>query len=278
LKNNLIINEPLVSAKWLYNNLEAENLVILDASMNKVTSNAIQSSSEVKIPQARFFDIKNNFSKINAPFPNTVPSKTQFTYEARALGINNNSAIVVYDDKGIYSSPRVWWLFKTFGYDNIAVLDGGLPEWKKSNYSLENKKDLNIEIGNIALSFRHKYFNFFNDIRNLSNEDQHIIVDARSVQRFEELVEEPREGLRCGIIPNSINLPYTEVLVDNCLRPEAELITIFNTLVDANTHLIFSCGSGITACILALAAYIAGFKNLSVYDGSWTEYGSLILE
>ena len=277
MKNNLIINEPLVSVKWLFQNIETKNLVILDASMKKVTSNDA-SIAEKQIPKARFFDIKNKFSTTNAPFPNTVPSEEQFTIEARALGINNDSAIVVYDEIGIYTSPRVWWLFKVFGYDNVAVLDGGLPEWNASGYEVEFMKKFSGELGDIAFSYRSEYFNFFNDIEIIKKEDTKRIVDARSKKRFKGLVAEPRQGLRSGIIPNSINLPYTDMLNDNCLKSKAELFTIFNTLDIRNKSLIFSCGSGITACILALGAEIAGFNKLSVYDGSWTEYGSLILE
>lgn len=278
MKNNIIIEEPIVSVEWLHQNLEAKNLIILNASINKITNNKLSLVSKEQIPNTRFFDLKNKFSIIHAPFPNTVPSEIQFSKEARELGINTDSAIVVYDDKGVYSSPRVWWLFKAFGFENIAVLDGGFPKWKESNYSVEIMKEFTHEIGNISVNYRPKYFNFFNDIKSLTKDDDCLIIDARSKQRFDGLIDEPRKGIRRGTIINSKNLPYTEMLNENCLKSKSELLSIFSKLVGNNEHLIFSCGSGITACILALGAEISGFQNLSVYDGSWTEYGSLILE
>ena len=129
--NILKASTSLVSVKWLNNNLNTENLIILDATINK----QIENNSE-RIPKASFFDIKQKFSDTNARFPSTLPSIEQFETEARALGIYNDSFIVIYDDKGIYSSARAWWLFKTFGFNNVAVLDGGLPEWKEQNFPI----------------------------------------------------------------------------------------------------------------------------------------------
>jgi thiosulfate/3-mercaptopyruvate sulfurtransferase len=271
------IHTSLVSVKWLYKNLGVSNLVVLDATIKKVKDNQGVFDSETQIPSTRFFDIKHTFSDTSAEFPNTFPTKEQFTIEAQKLGINNDSAIVVYDDKGIYSSARVWMLFKAFGHNNIAVLDGGFPEWKKANYKVEKKQDYNGSIGDFVAALQPQYFKFFDDIIKISNDKSYTILDARSEQRFKGLVAEPRTGLRSGTIPNSINLSYTKLLNGNCLKSKTELFTIFNTLVKPDQHLIFSCGSGITACILALGAEISDYKNSSVYDGSWTEYGSLIV-
>ena len=126
MASNIKMTSPIVSFEWLQNNLEAENLVVLDGTINKVFNASLK-----QIPKARLFDIKKKFSDTSNPFPSAFPSEEQFQKEARLLGVNNDSAIVVYDDKGIYSSARVWWLFKTFGFKNIAVLDGGLPEWTR---------------------------------------------------------------------------------------------------------------------------------------------------
>lgn len=204
-----------------------------------------------------------------------MPSEKQFTREAQNLGINKNSAVVVYDDKGIYSSARAWYLFKAFGFNNVAVLDGGLPEWEQANYILEDKTDFEFPHGNFVGTYNPDYFNFFSEIEPISNNPDCLILDARSNKRFEGLVPEPRIGLRSGNIPNSVNLPFASLLNGNCLKSKEELKTIFNTLNVSEKNLVFSCGSGITACILALAAEMAGYNDLSVYDGSWTEYGSL---
>ena len=264
------LNTSLVSGKWLKTNLEASNLIVLDATINKV----INKTSE-RIPNARFFDIKKKFSDVNAIFPSTLPSTVQFQTEARALGINQDSLIVVYDDKGIYSSARVWWLFKTFGFDNVAVLDGGLPEWESSGFKVEAYTEQVYPKGDFEAIYNSKLMTNFKGVNTYSRESKTLIIDARSDTRFKCLVDEPREGLRRGTIPNSVNMPYTAILNGNIMKSKAELSTIFNTLVEDNTKLVFSCGSGITACILALAATICDYKNLVVYDGSWTEYGTL---
>lgn len=268
------VPSPLVSTKWLYDNFQANNLVILDATIPKVGDSEGQKPN-IQIPNARFFDIKQKFSDTSAPFPNTVPSLEQFQTEAQNLGINNDSCIVVYDDKGIYSSARAWYLFKAFGYDNVAVLDGGLPEWLDSFYGVETKQEHPFLKGNFKANYNPKYFKFFEDIKAISENEQCTILDARSELRFRSLVEEPRKGLRSGTIPNSKNLPYTQVLNGATMKSEEELQQILKNLSEDNTNFTMSCGSGITACILALATEIAGVKNISVYDGSWTEYGTL---
>jgi len=272
--NNINLEKPIVSVDWLHGNINASNLIVLDASMKKATDTDAD-STKIQIPNARYFDIKNVFSNTSDEFPNAVPSEEQFTLEAQNIGINKDSAIVVYDDKGIYSSARVWWLFKAFGYDNIAVLDGGLPEWLISNYKTEIKQEHETDKGDFTGTYNVQYFKFFEEIIGLSQNNEHLILDARSADRFNGLVEEPREGLRSGHIPNSKNLPYTVLFEENKMKTAEDLNSIFNNFNVSDKNLVFSCGSGITACILALGADIAGYKNLTVYDGSWTEFGTL---
>ncbi len=262
-----------VSVKWLKANLSNDRLVILDASMAKVTSNALDLSDK-QIPNARFFDIKNKFSDTSAEFPNTFPSETQFEESAQELGINNNSIIVVYDTFGIYSSPRAWWLFKTFGHDNVAVLDGGLPEWLKHNYYTENKQNKTYSLGDFKAKYKQNNVVYFQSLDVISQDPNFKIIDARSSDRFNCLVPEPRKDLRSGILPNSKNLPFNTILEANTLKSTEVLKQRFLALAKPNQHLVFSCGSGITASVLSLAATILGYKN-SVYDGSWTEYGTL---
>ena len=265
---------PIVSVEWLNQNIEAANLIILDENKKKVTSNSLEQTNK-QIPCTRFFDIKNSFSDTSSEFPNTVPLVEQFNKEAKRLGINNDSAIVVYDDKGIYSSARAWYLFNAFGYKNIAVLDGGLPEWEKAGFQVVDKFDIEFKIGDFEGVYNPNYFKFFEDIESISNNTDCLILDARSNNRFEGLVEEPRKGLRSGNIPNSVNLPFSSLLNGNCLKPKNELEVIFKDLNASKMKMVFSCGSGITACILALAANVINNEDISLYDGSWTEYGSL---
>ncbi|MEH6536001.1 MAG: sulfurtransferase [Psychroserpens sp.] len=270
--NNGRLVSPIVSCNWLNDNRNLEHVIILDARVK--TTNVL--TSEDYIPNSRYFDNKGKFSAINADFPNTIPSQDQFQYEAQQLGISKDSVIVVYDDKGLYWSPRVWWLFKTFGYDNVAVLDGGLPEWKRLNYeTVSSLTTPTWKLGNFSAAYQPDHMRFFNHIAEISKNEHCILLDARSEERFKGLVPEPRVGLRSGTIPNSENLPYTNLLSGNCLKSKEELKSIFNTFKIEDKSLTFSCGSGITACILALAADILDYKKIAVYDGSWTEFGTL---
>ncbi|WP_040249164.1 sulfurtransferase [Psychroserpens mesophilus] len=261
----------IVNCKWLYDNQYLDDLIILDAS-EQITN----SGTAGYIPNSRLVDIKGKLSDANAPFPNTIPSQQQFQDEARRLGVNHDSLIIVYDNKGMYWSPRVWWLFKTFGFKNIAVLDGGLPEWKRLGYKTESTAQQNDwKTGNFSASYDASKMRYFDDISKLSENDAVKILDARSKARFMCLEPEPRKGLRSGTIPNSENLPYADLLDGHCFKSKQELKRIFDSYNIEKKSLTFSCGSGITACILALAAEILDYQQISVYDGSWTEYGTL---
>ena len=270
----LKINKPLVSVLWLFENKSAPNLVILDATLPKVGQQSASNKIE-GIENALFFDIKNIFSDTTAPFPNTAVTPDVFEHEVRKLGINQDDAIVIYDRHGVYSSPRAWWLFKAMGFDNVTVLNGGLPEWKKAGYANEALLEYNGALGNFKSSYKPSAFYDYKKVLEVLSDSKKIILDARSSDRFKGTSPEPREGLRSGHIPNSKNLPFTELIDDGKLISQKELIQKFDHLIDKESEILFSCGSGITACILALGAAVAGYRNLAVYDGSWTEWGSL---
>lgn len=271
MSKTLTIAHPIVSVEWLHNRMNADNLVILDGTINKVFD-----ASQSQIPNSRFFDIKHKFSDTTNAFPSAFPSAEQFQREARTLGININSAIVVYDDKGIYSSARVWWLFKAFGHNNIAVLNGGFPAWLNAGYPTQSMTFYEGNQGNFTANLQPETMKFFNDVVDISKNNTHKIVDARSAGRFNSVEPEPRAGLRMGTIPNSVNLPFEDLLADGLLRPKADLEVRFRKVAHTEDDIVFSCGSGITACVLALGAEISGYKNISVYDGSWTEWGTLV--
>lgn len=272
---SLKVPRALVSVEWLYENLNDKDLMILDATLPKVTTKSKVVLEEYQIKNSVFFDIKNVFSDVNAPFPNTVLSEKEFENQAQKIGVNSTSCIVVYDVHGIYSSPRVWWLFKAFGFDNIAVLDGGLPTWKKANYPIEIKQQHRIKRGDFTANQQsEKIINSTSVFQAITNASKQI-VDARSEGRFTGTELEPRKEIRNGRIPTSKNLPYSSLLNTFELKSKEELQSIFQKVNPLNKELIFSCGSGITACILALGATIVECKNIAVYDGSWTEWGSL---
>ena len=270
----IIVENNLVTVNWLQDHCNAENLVILDATIGKVID--LESLTSLQIPNARFFDIKKKFSNTEAPFPNTFPSEAQFQAEAMALGINKNAAIIVYDDKGIYSSARAWWLFKCFGHDNVAVLDGGLPEWVAKGYKVDRKHSKNTPKGNFKAKIKPEGIINLKMLQTIIDEKSRTIIDARSAERFNGEVPEPRVGLRSGTIPQSINIPFLELLENGKFKPVDELQDIFSKKVSKEQELVFSCGSGITACVLALGATLTNYKRISIYDGSWTEYGTLI--
>ncbi len=273
----LKISSPLVFIDWLAKNIDVPNLIIINATIKKVAATNISSelSENQQIKNTRFLDIKNNFSDLTSEYPNTMLSPQKFTIAAQELGINNNSAIVVYDELGIYSSPRVWWMFKAMGHHNIAVLDGGLPEWIKAELPLEKATEYIGKKGNFIAKYNQDYISAYHDVYAAISNDDISVLDARSENRFNGLEIEPRKGLRCGHIPNSVNLPYSKLFDNGKMKSKNELKVIFTELIEEEHRLIFSCGSGITACILALGAAIAGFDNeKSIYDGSWTEWGS----
>ena len=264
--------DNIVSVDWLNNHLNHPKVVVLNATIPKVSGDF--KAETYQIPNARFFDIKKAFSDVSAEFPNTIPSEIQFQTEAQKLGINQDDFIVVYDEIGVYSSPRAWWLFKTFGHNNVAVLDGGFPEWNSNQFSTEIKSEKHYPLGNFTAKYNPNNVVYFESLDAINKDPNFKIIDARSNDRFMCRVPEPRQGLRSGQIPNSVNLPYQQVLNGHKFQQKEHIVSTFKNLADNNQHLVFSCGSGITASILSLAATISAYNN-SVYDGSWTEYGTL---
>lgn len=268
------INGPLISVSQLHKLSCDERLVVLHTSMSNPVTGQAEDEPEGYILNARHFDFENVFCDTASPLPHTMPHADKFEKEAQKLGINQDSIIVVYDDIGIYSAPRVWWMFKTMGHISVYVLNGGLPQWQKQNLPVSASKQ-QMSSGNFKAHLQdHRLINSQQILQRLQDE-QLAILDARSVERFTKQAPEPRAGVRSGHIPNSFNLPFHSVLDDGKLLDESALKTIFSQVLPKEVdELSFSCGSGVTACILALAAQVAGYSNLSVYDGSWTEWGS----
>lgn len=272
----LQLNSPLVSVQWLADNLNNENVIVLDATLAKVVAgDSNDCVSTERIPGARFFDIKNTFSVSSAPYPNTRIDENTFNEKAKLLGINNESILIIYDDYGIYSSARPWWMFKAMGHRQVAVLDGGLVAWKKEGLDLEEKTEVSYDKGNFEGLYEKNFFKDSQEVLDELANDNELLIDARAADRFEGVVDEPRKGLRSGHIPNSINLPYTDLLDGDKMKKTAEVLALIKDKIPANKNITFSCGSGITACVLALGAELAGRKNIAIYDGSWTEWGSI---
>ena len=265
--------DNLVSVTWLKAHLDDPTLVVLYTSMADIVSGQAEPLPAGVIPGSLFFDFENEFCDKSSGLPHTMPDSALFQRGARKLGINTNSKIVVYDSKGLYSAPRVWWMFKAMGHDNIVILDGGLPAWVASSSAVNKEFSLNDKEGDFTALTNSRSFVGASWL--LSHLNQINIIDARSHGRFHGTAQEPRAGLRSGHIPGSVNLPFNQCISDGRLVPSADLQRIFSSLkINPQQDLVFSCGSGVTACILALAACQLGYTNVSVYDGSWSEWGA----
>ena len=266
------MSNSIVSSNWLFENLNNPDLIIIDASQPTNQAGKKSEFENVQIKGARHFDLKNTFSDANSEFPNTLPSQEDFEKEARKLGINASSKIVVYDNLGIYTSPRVWWMFKVMGHKAVAILDGGLPDWIEQGFETEQKSNVTIESGNFEANFQPDLVVDYSFVLSNIKTENTLLIDARSTGRFNDTEPDPRKGLKSGHIENSINIPFESVLENGKFKPIAALNAVFEVLQNENRPLVFSCGSGITACIVMLAAEMVLHNKKAVYDGSWTEW------
>ena len=223
------------------------------------------------IPGAVFFNL-DDISDPDSPYPHMLPSPERFAEKISALGISNDDHVVVYDTAGLFSAPRAWWMFRVFGHNSVSVLDGGLPQWKADGLPLEQGIVQPSAVPFIS-RFRPELVRSAQDILAA----QEPVLDARSADRFHGRVAEPRPGLRSGHIPGSRNLPWNQLLDASKTHflPPGQLQAAFVAAgIDPAKPLITSCGSGVSACILALALDQLGQKDVAVYDGSWAEWGS----
>lgn len=265
----------LVTTDWLAQHLSAPDVKVLDASMFLPGDerNARAAYAAQHVPGAQFFDIDDISDKSSA-LPHMLPPVEKFVSRVRKLGIGDGHRVVVYDQDGLFSAARVWWMFRVFGHDDVAVLDGGLPKW------IAEKR----EVDDMPSPARDRHFtarvdtSLVRDVTQVAaslkvGEDQ--IVDARAPARFRGEAPEPREGLRSGHIPGALNVPYGTLLnEDKTMRSADEVRAIFEAAgVDLGRPVVASCGSGVTAGILALALARIGHKRNAVYDGSWAEWG-----
>ncbi|MFT4601248.1 MAG: thiosulfate/3-mercaptopyruvate sulfurtransferase [Arenicella sp.] len=263
-----MLSKPTVSVKWLQENSSNAKLIILDAS----TSVHQDKEDKRLIPNSLNISLKEDFSDVSSDLPNTFPTIEQFENSCIKLGINADSTIIIYDDKGVYTSPRLWWLFKTFGHSNVAVLDGGLPEWIKLEGETALVYSEPEKVGDFTPTLNKSAVLTYEDVLTNSGSSDKKLLDARSKGRFDGVAPEPRASLSSGSIPQSYNLPFSEVLENGKFKSEEDLDIIFKGLVNPEEQLIFSCGSGITACIILLAAELVLPNEKSVFDGSWTEW------
>lgn len=274
------INEgPLVSTAWLAERLGDPGIKVLDASWYLPDQNrdAAAEYLDAHISGAVPFDL-DAVSDPDAPHPHTLPSAAHFAEAVAALGITNESLVVVYDGMGFFSAPRAWWMFRVFGHDRVAVLDGGFPKWAREGRPVETGRSMSAPAARpFRATFRPELVRSLADVRGNLETRAALILDARGPGRFAGTEPEPRPGVRPGHIPGSRNLHYARFTdPDSGAFLEAgELEALFASAgVAGDRAVICSCGSGVTACVLALGLHLLGRGDVAVYDGSWTEWGS----
>ncbi|WP_137222475.1 sulfurtransferase [Shewanella sp. MEBiC00475] len=269
------MNFPLVTTDWLALHLDDPDLVLLDASMDIVLGKEPLVYDELYvIPGALSCQMDKLFFDHLSPQTHAMPTENQFTAAAQSLGVNHNSTVVIYDNQGIYSAPRAWWTFKAMGFDKVFVLDGGLPQWQAEGRDTVRQFATTTESGDIKGRLQQYKVCDTEFVLTHLGHAKVDIIDARAAGRFNGTTPEPRVGMRGGHIPGSLNLPFAQVLSGFKMKSPRELQSIFSALnTSNNAQRVFSCGSGITACILILASYVAGHHETILYDGSWAVWG-----
>lgn len=267
--------KTLVSTDWLAQHLKDPDLRILDASwyLPEAGRNARQEYDEAHIPGARFFDI-DEISDKSSDLPHMAPPVEKFMSRMRAMGVGDGHQVVVYDGAGLLSAARVWWLFKLMGQPNVAVLDGGFPKWQAEGRQIEDLSPV-VRDRHMTVRFQNHLVRDVTQVSAASKLRDHAIVDARAGNRFRGEAPEPRQGLRAGHIPGARSVPFTSLLNDDkTMKSPQETRAIFDAAgVDLDKPVITTCGSGVTAAILALALERMGHDRWSLYDGSWAEWG-----
>lgn len=311
----------LVSCHYVYRNLpRASNngagVRVLDGTwfMPNSPQNAFESFTKEHVPTASFFDIDKVSSHSEAQLPHMLPSEQHFEQCVTDMGVSNDDHVVVYDQHGIFSACRVWYTFKLFGHDQVSIMDGGLPKWKRRGYPTEgtqaspgslspnssnnnNQLDHDFSIvgsqqqsdasqkpSKYTANFHAELVKDLNQMQQIISDKSYTIIDARPAGRFSGKDPEPRQSLISGHMPNSLNIPYNKLLNEKGIfKSEAELRQIFTEAglkVDdtgaVERPIVSTCGSGITACVLLYALNLIGvkFDRLNLYDGSWAEYGN----
>ncbi len=266
----------LVGVEWLHEHLDDPDMVIFDGSwhMPATHRNAFAEWQHEHIKNARYFDFDQTICAPDTELPHMMPDAGTFTREVQKLGLNEDSVVVVYDSLCMFTGPRVWWMLRAMGFDNCAMLDGGLPAWHRAGYEVDSEADAKpIPVGDFVAKPVAEKMSDVDDVVAALDDNMVSIVDARPTPRYFGEIDEPRAGLRRGHMPGATNLAFPDLFEMGELKSQSELKTMLAEHFHDDKHTICSCGSGVTACVVAFAAHLLGNDNVSVYDGSWSEWG-----
>ena len=266
-----------VSADWLQEHYNDERLQVLDARLLPPGMEAVRDVQAEylagHLPDAPYFNIEA-LSDHTSPYPHMLPRAESFAVAMRELGVSSDKHLVVYDEGNLFSAPRAWWMLKTFGVAQVSILAGGLQGWKEAGFALATG-EVNLPEGEFEAHADESRVKRLTEVLLISHEGGAQIIDARPANRFNAEVDEPRPGLHRGHIPNSLNVPWNSLVEQGKLKPEAELQTLFaDAGVDITQPVVASCGSGVTAVVVILALTALGARDVTLYDGSWGEWGS----
>jgi thiosulfate/3-mercaptopyruvate sulfurtransferase len=267
---------PLVTPEWLHDRLDAPDIVVLDASWYLPAAGRDPEAEfrAARIPGARRFDL-DAMSDTESGLPHMLPRPEVFAARMRALGVGDGMQIVVYDGQGLFSAPRAWWMLKTFGKRDALVLDGGLPAWIAAGYATEDGEPSPRERRHFTARLDHGAVAEAGDVARALETGSAQVVDARSATRFRGEEPEPRPGVRPGHMPGALNLHYASLQTDGRMKsPEALAAVLAESGVDPDRPVVTTCGSGVTAAIIALALETMGRPARGLYDGSWSEWGA----
>jgi thiosulfate/3-mercaptopyruvate sulfurtransferase len=267
--------DPIVTARWLAERLDAPDIRVLDATWLLPTDgrDAKALYAERRIPGAAFFDI-DDIADTASPLPHMLPSPEKFAARVRKLGVGDGARVVIYDSVGIFAAARAWWMFRVMGCEDVVVLDGGFPAWERTGFPIEIGPPAPRTERHFTARFRSDLVRNFDDLKAALNSEAQSILDARPTARFRGEADEPRPGLARGHMPGARNVPFASLLTeDGAMKSAAELRALFAAL-DLRKSIVATCGSGVSAAVVALALARIGRWDASVYDGSWAEWGA----
>lgn len=271
------MSNDVVSTQWLADHLGSPDIAIIDASWHLPTVKRDGKAEflQAHIPGAQFFDI-DELSDTTSSLPHMLPSAEKFSSRMRKMGIGDGKRVIAYDSVGLFSAARAWWMFKVFGHEDVAVLDGGLKKWLAEGRATEDGPALKPQERHFTARARPIMVKDYTDVAAALSSGSAQVADARSGTRFRGEEVEPRPGVRAGHMPGARNVHYASLLnADGTLKSPTEIEAVFKAAgIDLAKPIITSCGSGVTAAILTLGLTLIGARNHALYDGSWTEWGS----